>query len=342
MNSTAWPSRFANASLTPPPSHSGGPKRPPLLAFVAVTACFFVPTLAAAQSTGQNLKPGYAGSEVCSACHQDLFNAFQKNPHHFVETSSKRGWQGMACESCHGPGAKHAETADPANITNPAKIAPAKTDQTCLKCHLNEPTHVGRIQGGHARNQVACTACHSMHKGHAALRPVRATAINAMCTKCHVSSWAEFQRPFRHRLPEGAMSCVDCHNPHGTFLWRSIQTVSANEPGCFKCHSNIRGPFTYEHPPVKFEGCRTCHEPHGSANPRMLVRHEVRFVCLECHANIATAATIGSTPAGGTVQQQTLGGIPPAFHDLRSPRYRNCTICHQKIHGSNVDAALER
>jgi hypothetical protein len=38
----------------------------------------------------------------------------------------------------------------------------------------------------------------------------------------------------------------------------------------------------------------------------------------------------------------TLGGIPPAFHDLRSPQFRNCTLCHVKIHGSNVNQELLR
>jgi hypothetical protein len=44
-------------------------------------------------------------------CHEDIFNAFQKNPHQLVETDKKRGWDTKACESCHGPGSKHAESA---------------------------------------------------------------------------------------------------------------------------------------------------------------------------------------------------------------------------------------
>jgi len=38
----------------------------------------------------------------------------------------------------------------------------------------------------------------------------------------------------------------------------------------------------------------------------------------------------------------TLGVVPPAFHDLRSPVFQNCTVCHQKIHGSYVDRNLLR
>ena len=66
------------------------------------------------------------------------------------------------------------------------------------------------------------------------------------------------------------MSCVDCHNPHGTFKPAMTQAFAANEPGCLNCHGDKRGPFTFEHGPVRFEGCASCHEPHGSANPRML------------------------------------------------------------------------
>lgn len=124
------------------------------------------------------------------------------------------------------------------------------------------------------------------------------------------------------------MSCVDCHNPHGSFLPRNVRTVSANEPGCLKCHGDKRGPFVFEHAPVRLEGCEACHEPHGSANPRMLARHEVLNLCLECHANIYSPA--GASPSG------TLGGIPPGLHDLANPRFQNCTLCHVKIHGSQA------
>jgi hypothetical protein len=58
----------------------------------------------------------------------------------------------------------------------------------------------------------------------------------------------------------------------------------------------------------------------------MLIRHEVHQLCLECHS---------LTPGVATSQ-------PPAFHDIRSSRYRNCTVCHREIHGSYVDPTLTR
>jgi len=274
----------------------------------------------------------YVGSEACQMCHEDIYQAFRKNPHFAVETDKKRGWDTRACESCHGPGSKHVETTSGADIRNPAKLAPAEVDRGCLGCHLNQPTHIGRIQGGHARNQVSCVACHTVHQSAEELQPRRMTAINARCADCHTAVWASFRRPYRHKLPEGAMSCIDCHNPHGSLLLRSIRTVSANEPGCFRCHGDKRGPFVFEHAPVRFQGCATCHEPHGSANPRMLTRSQIQYMCLECHAN---------TPATSAISG-TMGGVPPAFHDLRSPRFQNCSICHVKVHGSNVSPELLR
>ncbi len=298
---------------------------------------FSLAILLAVMANGAD-KPGAAGtvgSEACQACHEDLSKSFARNPHAAVEKDSRRGWQGKACESCHGPGAAHAESAEKSAIRNPGTLPAAEADKVCLSCHQNAPAQAGRIQGGHARNQVSCAACHTVHKDPAgAMVPASARAANQLCLTCHKQEWAAFQRPHAHRVPQGAMSCVDCHNPHGSLAGRSLSLVSANDAGCLKCHGDKRGPFAYEHAPMKLEGCSACHEPHGSANPKMLTRQEVRFLCLECHA-AKPAASLASQPA-------TLGGIPPAFHDLTNPRYRNCTVCHVKIHGSHVNRALLR
>ena len=295
-----------------------------LVAFAAASAQEKPPT--------PDKPPTYVGSETCQACHEDLFNAFQKNPHHLVETDKKYHNTTHACESCHGPGSKHAESMNAADILNPSKLKPAETDRLCLTCHLSTPTQVGRLNNSHAKNQVSCVTCHTIHKngpnGLVARKPVD---INTQCSRCHNDVWASFQQPYGHRLPQAAMSCVDCHDPHGSVLPGNMQFVNANERGCFKCHGDKRGPFTFEHAPVRLEGCTACHQPHGSANPRMLTRPQVMYVCLECHANLPGPVA----PANGT-----LATVPPSFHDVRSPRFQNCTTCHQKVHGSYVSREL--
>ena len=306
---------------------SAPPQAPRISAGIrAALAAAVLLSTAHAQAPGAAKPPEYAGSEACGLCHEDIAKSFKTSRHGLLDGDKKRGWEAKACEACHGPGSKHAESAAAAEIRNPSKLTVAETDRACLTCHANGPTHVGRIQSGHARNQVACTSCHTVHHAPSA----KITAPKDRCTECHTSVVAEFKRPYKHRVPEGAMGCVDCHNPHGSFFANSIRTVSANEPGCLKCHGDMRGPFTFEHAPVRLEGCSSCHPPHGSANPKMLTRPVVSQLCLECHANL------GARPTG------VLGGIPQAFHDLRNARFQNCTVCHVKVHGSHVNRALLR
>ncbi len=122
------------------------------------------------------------GSATCQMCHEDIFNAFQKNPHQVVETDKKRGWETKACESCHGPGSKHAESVSAADIKQPAKLKASETNRICLTCHQNQATHVGRLNSSHDKNQVSCTACHSIHKnGPHGLVARKPAEINAQC-----------------------------------------------------------------------------------------------------------------------------------------------------------------
>jgi len=322
----AWPPPTAKQSHTPPPFRWGADLRGPLSVRATVAAILLCGLAGRPQAPTAKPAAEYAGSGTCAACHEEVAKAFRKNPHQRVGTG--REWKGRACESCHGPGAKHAESASAPDILNPAKASPTRSEKVCLSCHSGQLAQLGRIHGGHGRNQIACSACHTIHGRPEQLKLNNAAVVNRQCRSCHTAEWAEFLRPHTHRLIQGAMACTDCHNPHGSSRPRSAQTVSGNEPGCFRCHGDKRGPFPFEHAPVRLEGCGACHEPHGSVNPRMLVRAEVRFLCLECHSNV------GSRPA--------LGGIPPAFHDLRSARYRNCTICHSRIHGSFVSRGLTR
>ena len=65
----------------------------------------------------------YVGSETCQGCHDEIFARLQKNRHVLVETAPKfEKWNKQACEACHGPGSRHAETLDPGDIIQPAKL----------------------------------------------------------------------------------------------------------------------------------------------------------------------------------------------------------------------------
>jgi len=139
--------------------------------------------------------------------------------------------------------------------------------------------------------------------------------------------------PAHHRINEGLMQCSDCHNPHGVFnaTWdmgqhtMMVKQVLDNEIACLKCHVDKRGPFVYEHPSVRVEGCNFCHTPHGSTNAKLLRRPVVFTLCLECHNGGAS----GTRGFGVDIQS--------GRHNLLDPKFQKCTTCHVRIHGSNAD-----
>ncbi len=293
-------------------------------------------TKPAEAATNGSAAATYVGSDTCEGCHDEIAQSFAKSAHRVIgKNSITKKWEGQACESCHGPGSKHAESTSPDDIMVPNKLGAVAADKVCLTCHSNQDLHVQQIGSAHAKNDISCVQCHSVHKGAEALRPRVIADLNALCAKCHVTPTASFTQPYGHRITQNAMSCVDCHNPHGSILPAALQTVMANDAVCVKCHNNLRGPFVYQHAPVKLGGCMTCHVPHGSTNPKMLTRGQVRFVCQECHANVPAGIAVTKPP-------NILGGIPPSFHNTTLPLFQNCTVCHVKIHGSNLDRNLQR
>jgi len=256
----------------------------------------------------------FIGSEKCAVCHPEESTGFSQDRHAVLSLSKRWESEQIACEACHGPGFEHVLALEPSELEVFGEAQPEVVNRTCLECHAADTNRHDFDQ--HARAGVACTGCHTVHG--VSEKAMLAREVDAVCSQCHTAARAEFNRPFRHKLDEGAVSCVDCHNPHGEAPPAQMARISGNETGCLKCHSDKRGPFPFEHAPVRLEPCSSCHEPHGSANPRMLTRHLESQLCLECHA-----MTDGS-----------LGGAPTGFHDLRSARFRNCSTCHTKIHGS--------
>ena len=69
---------------------------------------------------------------------------------------------GSGCEACHGPGAKHADSEDPADIFLPRRTWATTAPRLCLDCHQTGHTLDWEI-GFHAESDVACLSCHKMH-----------------------------------------------------------------------------------------------------------------------------------------------------------------------------------
>ncbi len=265
----------------------------------------------------------------CAMCHDVLSQEFVNNPHASVAFQRSREAVGKTvCEVCHGNGDKHMdEGGDPSLIQVPAGEASQKL---CLTCHADQLHTSMMASGVHAAAKVYCTDCHKVHQGAGVPRArLLRNGPDDLCASCHPAQAASFRKPFAHRLGAGGMDCATCHDPHSGAESgeASLRLGRTGDGPCVTCHTEKRGPFVFPHVNGVAGNCMSCHEPHGSSNPKRLIRARVAQLCLECHSDLP-----------GT----TLGSQPPSFHDLRSPRYQNCTTCHVAVHGSNSSPALLR
>lgn len=251
----------------------------------------------------------YVGSTECLSCHEDDEHADMRATAHlplFLEGRYPAHLSG--CEACHGPGAAHAEAGRKSKIRRLSELTAGDRSRICLQCHGGDAERQHYRRSAHDAAQVACDSCHVAHS-------TKDEVQTETCQGCHPATIADFALPFRHRVPEGAMKCSDCHAQHGA-AGRQLRHDDADQV-CAKCHAEQAGPYVYEHLPRLFGGCTSCHAPHGSANRRQLIRDDARSTCLECHVNT------------------------PESHDQAETTWQNCLTCHVQVHGSNIDPTFQ-
>jgi transcription elongation factor Elf1 len=91
----------------------------------------------------------YAGHEVCETCHSEILDVKKAGRHAHV-----------ACESCHGPQAKHAE--------DPGSVVPQKLDTAvlCVRCHEanhSKPMDFPQVHSAEHSFGLKCDTCHQPH-----------------------------------------------------------------------------------------------------------------------------------------------------------------------------------
>jgi DmsE family decaheme c-type cytochrome len=234
------------------------------------------------------------------------------------------------CEACHGPSADHTRrladgTRPKPAVTFAASESAESKNAVCLGCHDNG-SRFHWTGSMHDIQQTACVDCHDLHVAN---DPVLALETQpGVCYDCHAETRAQFMRQSRHPVQSaseamshiGLMACTDCHKPHGSAGEASLIHNTVNET-CYECHAEKRGPFLWEHQPVR-EDCGNCHLPHGSNHSPLLLGRGP-WLCQQCH----NAWNHPSIAYSGT-------GIPPQG---ASPQVLagQCLNCHSQVHGSN-------
>lgn len=234
----------------------------------------------------------YVGSDTCEQCHDKIYQGFINTADHARLITPGPNAMAVGCESCHGPCSLHVESG--------AEI---------------KPPYI--LTGGRPNPNP---------RGPSPVLPAGRVKEN-VCLECHLDVRGQFNLPHRHPVPEGKMSCTDCHPPHKGSVHRGgTALLDANE-SCFQCHPAQRGPHVFEHEAIR-EGCSACHTPHGSVNAKLLTARNANL-CLKCHFQRVS---------GGAI---LIGG---ADHSLFSQRLQQGTCwtagCHEAVHGSRVDSSL--
>lgn len=289
----------------------------------------------------------YVGEQVCVSCHQVENNHFGHTTHAKIfRQNPKNEVERQVCEACHGPGSLHVEEEkrEEQNSTLQASDHPLteadrsliigftkawgtpieKQNGQCLGCHTGGQ-RMHWPGSTHDVNKLACSDCHNPMARFAGNSLLKKQSITDTCQTCHSQQRAEFRKRSHMPVPEGKMSCVDCHNPHGSTTRPLLKADSVNDV-CYACHAEKRGPFVWEHAPVR-EACTNCHHPHGTNHDKLLVASRPQL-CQQCHANtnhpsvFYNASQLGGNTTG--LNARVMG--------------RSCQNCHSQIHGSNHPA----
>ncbi len=264
---------------------------------------------------------GYVGVAECAGCHENETKGYRASLHSQA-SNSRTPAAANGCETCHGPGAWHVE--DPGakgRIKVFTKMAPREVGAVCQTCH-NRQEHEQWQGSMHDARNVSCINCHSVMTPKSEAMLLKQPTITATCAQCHRDKAAKLQRSSHMPVREGKLECTTCHNQHGSTNASMLRVGNSVNEFCASCHAEKRGPFLWEHAPVR-ENCASCHDPHGSSNERLLVA-KAPTLCQRCHAPSQHPSTIYDSNQLTAKSNKLVN--------------RACVNCHSQIHGSNHPA----
>jgi DmsE family decaheme c-type cytochrome len=264
----------------------------------------------------------YVGEDTCLTCHD---TQSYKGTAHARKANTKTPAATHGCESCHGPGKAHVDGGGDKTQIKTFKaggLSPQEASEVCATCH-NRGEHLLWAGSQHDRRNVSCVTCHNIHDSKSLKAQLKTETQGQLCAQCHRDKVAKLDRSGHMPVREGKIECNTCHNVHGSQNVRLLRAGNSIGESCQSCHQEKRGPFLWEHAPVR-ENCTTCHDPHGSANERMLVAKQP-FLCQRCHNHTRHPSTIYDKTVVESVNR--LYG-------------RSCVNCHANIHGSNHPSGM--
>lgn len=271
-----------------------------------------------------------------------------------------------------------------AKVKPPAGFAGSAS---CADCHKAEAAAFPTTAMGHlflklprdSAERLGCESCHGPSKQHvesggeerggmlvfAGKHPSPLAERNANCLSCHQKTARMLWQGSTHE--SRSMACTDCHALMHAGSERSNLRKQTVIETCGRCHAQKKAQMTRSsHMPVgenKME-CTSCHNPHGSANDKLLLASSVNATCYACHSDkrgpflwehapVVENCASCHDPHGSNKEKLLKVSRPrlcqqchPTAHggtlakpgDAAAVRFvynRQCSNCHVNIHGSN-------
>jgi DmsE family decaheme c-type cytochrome len=214
-----------------------------------------------------------------------------------------------------------------------AAAASVQQDAVCTRCH-DEGESVPILAIYQTRHGIkgdprtpSCQSCHGGSAAHLKDKAVppdvsfgahksAARAQDGACLACHRNDKRTHWDGGQHQSNE--VSCSGCHAVHAAV--DRVRNRKTQTEVCFQCHQEQRAEIrkASAHPIDSAKViCSDCHNPHGSAGPKLLKKNTVLETCYSCHAEKRGP-----------------------FLWEHQPVTEDCTHCHTP-HGSNIAPLLK-
>ena len=269
---------------------------------------------------------------------------------------------------------------------NPALkgAASAGSISSCLDCHEDYIKSFAKTK--HARYfkikmgkslAESCESCHGPASTHVAepdFDKKRSTIVsfktippqlkNKICQQCHEKQITLHWKGSAHEMAN--VSCDKCHYVMARKSTRKLSINENSKKACFQCHKDKRARMLRSaHMPLRESkmSCASCHNPHGSLAPNLLIKASTNETCYICHQEKRGPMLWEHAPvredcgschdSHGSNHLSMLKMKPPylcqachsnIFHPsslydqagtARDLLGKACLNCHSRIHGSN-------
>jgi DmsE family decaheme c-type cytochrome len=226
----------------------------------------------------------------------------------------------------------------------------------CVDCHKKEgaqfaATTMGKVINARPRTEhekLGCESCHGPAKQHAESGGEERGALiyfskktktpvaerNAACLNCHEKTARSLWKGSTHESRN--VACTDCHTVMHNESERGSLAKATVAETCGRCHAQKKSQLARSsHMPIgegKME-CNSCHNPHGSANDKMLIAASVNETCYTCHAEKRGPYLYEHTPVLESCANCHDAHGSNYDKMLKIPRPRLCQQCHPTGHG---------